>query len=120
MLINLSNHPVCKWSEEQRLTAEKSYGDIIDMPFPEVDPSFGEDDILRLSDEYCKKIISMAPDRNTTTIHVMGEMCLTFSLVSVLKQNGYTCIAATTRRMVQDLGDGRKITAFIFTRFRKY
>ena len=37
MLINISNHSSDKWSMKQHLMAEK-YGEIVDFPFPEIDP----------------------------------------------------------------------------------
>lgn len=39
VFINCSNHPSERWSREQKQAAE-GYGEIVDLPFPEVDPSW--------------------------------------------------------------------------------
>ncbi len=48
MLINLSNHPLSSWSEQQ-LQAATSYGKCIDLPFPDINPLWGEQEIEQLS-----------------------------------------------------------------------
>ena len=41
MLINLSNHPLSGWDTKQ-LEAATRYGKLIELPFPEVDPTKDE------------------------------------------------------------------------------
>ncbi len=41
MLVNFTNHPSSQWGERQLREAEK-YGDIVDVPFPAVDPEEDE------------------------------------------------------------------------------
>ena len=118
MLINLSNHPSTKWSEEQ-LLASKVYGEVIDVPFPAVDPAGDETDVCRLVDEYEGKIKSMAADKDTT-VHVMGEMNFTYSFVKRMQGLGISCVASTTKRIVTELADGERITKFQFVRFRNF
>jgi hypothetical protein len=118
MLINLSNHPSAKWSNEQ-LTVAESYGRIVDLPFPEVNPNGDEKYIDQLANDYSYKVMSMAGDSNLT-VHIMGEMTFTFALVSLLKSNGINCIASTTERIVNEFGNGQKQATFRFVRFRKY
>ena len=44
--VNYSNHPSSAWSSDQIAAAHK-YGDIIDIPFPNVSASSGEEEILQ-------------------------------------------------------------------------
>ena len=118
MFINLSNHSSGKWSEAQ-IEAAKQYGGIIDMPFPLVDPKGDEDYIAGLADEYCQKVLELA-DGNPVIVHLMGEMTLTFVLVTRLKAKGLVCLASTTERIVTEEAPGVKTNVFRFARFRKY
>lgn len=118
MLINLSNHPSTKWSDEQLLAA-KEYGEVTDLPFPDIDPDGDEADVCRLVDEYEEKIKDIAADYDVT-IHVMGEMNFTYSFVKRMQGLGIKCVASTTKRIVKELNSGEKITRFQFVRFRNY
>ena len=51
MLINLTNHPFTQWCDKQ-LEAARTYGEIMDIPFPEVDENANEIYISALADEY--------------------------------------------------------------------
>ena len=118
MFINLSNHPSANWSAEQRNTAELLYGEIFDLPFPVVDPSGDEGYIASLADEYCRKILDLS-DGMPVTVHLMGEMTLTYSIVAALCQLGVRCVASTTERIVTEV-DGKKVSEFHFVQFREY
>ncbi|MCM1079536.1 MAG: TIGR02221 family CRISPR-associated protein [Bacteroidales bacterium] len=118
LLINLSNHPSSEWSEEQ-LSAAMEYGKCIDIPFPNVDPFDDEDAISELADKKIAEILTLVKD-NKVTVHIMGEMCLTFQIVSKLHQHGIKCISSTTYRIAEILPDGSKRIEFHFKRFRDY
>lgn len=118
MFINLSNHHSSRWSAEQT-EAARVFGEIIDMPFPIVNPDGDEDYITALADEYCRKIKEKAAGQSVM-VHLMGEMTLTFALVKRLQVEGIACVAATTERIITELPDGRKESVFRFVRFRKY
>ncbi|HHH49520.1 MAG TPA: CRISPR-associated protein [Saprospiraceae bacterium] len=115
MLLNLSNHPSTKWTNEQRKAAIQQYGSIEDMPFPQIPPEATSDDVRILAEEYYIKIRQLDP----TAVHLMGEMTFTFALVTKLKAIGINCIASTTNRFVQEK-DGKKIVQFQFIQFRDY
>ena len=117
MFINLTNHPSDKWSAEQR-DAAKEYGEIVDIPFPDISPETGEDAIKDLAEQYVEKILSYT-DNNAIAVHVMGEMTFVHALVTRLKENGIRCVASTTERMVKE-EDGKKISEFKFVQFREY
>lgn len=118
--INLSNHPSSTWSESQ-LQAAREYGDIIDMSFPLIDDTSTEEDIRLLVSEYCNKIQNLTDGHSEdVTIHVMGEMTFTYALIKELTLMGYTCVASTSKRIVEMLPDGSKNVKFEFCRFRRY
>lgn len=118
MLINLSNHPSSKWDSGQ-LGAAAEFGEIADMPFPDIDANGDEIYIENLADEYVNKI-RQASEGKRATVHLMGEMTFTFALLSKLQAAGITCIASTSRRMVVDDKPGHREVTFQFVRFRKY
>ncbi len=120
MLINLTNHPSSLWDKAQ-LQAAAQYGECVDMPFPAVDPEGDEEYIDRLTDEYLQKIMETANnDQSEVTVHLMGEMSFTVSLVEKLRNVGISCILSTSTRQSKDLGNGQKEITFNFVRFRKY
>ena len=45
--INLSNHPSAAWGADQ-LAAAAQYGTIVDVPFPNIDPTLSTEEVLRL------------------------------------------------------------------------
>lgn len=118
VFINLSNHPSASWSKEQT-DAAKEYGDILDIPFPQVAPDATEKDIEDISDALVDKILVYSRD-NEVTAHVMGEMGLTYSLVKRLKKNGIHCVCSTSYRIVEDKGNGKRLVEFHFKKFRDY
>ncbi|MDR3245034.1 MAG: CRISPR-associated protein [Prevotellaceae bacterium] len=117
MIINLSNHSSAFWQAPQ-LEAATVYGEIIDLPFPFVNPEGDEKYIQSLGDEYVEKIEQLAQGKNVT-VHLMGELTLTYCLVNALTAKGIKCIASTTERIVEEK-DGAKISEFRFKQFRKY
>lgn len=118
MLINLSNHPSADWNKEQLEQAGK-YGNIIDLPFPEVEASEDEAYISRLAQAYLDKITDLTGYKSAT-VHIMGEMTLTFAMVKRLQAAGYTCIASSAQRVVQELPNHKFLKTFRFVRFRQY
>jgi hypothetical protein len=121
MLINLSNHPSINWSQEQKLKALELYKEIVDIPFPEVDPNGEEEYIENLAGEYLNKILEIKNSTSeTVVVHLMGELTFSFALLVKLKANGVRCVASTTQRVVMDEGNGRVTKLFRFVRFREY
>ena len=121
MLINLSNHPSANWPEEQKLKALELYKEIVDIPFPEVDPNGEEEYIENLAGEYLNKILEIKNRTSeTVVVHLMGELTFSFALLVKLKANGVRCVASTTQRVVMDEGNGRVTKLFRFVRFREY
>ena len=117
VFINLSNHPSGGWGEEQ-LKVARRYGTIADFPFPPVEPNATLKDVNRLARECVTHILEMGHP-GTLTVHVMGEMTLTYHIVRRLKRRGVRCMASTTKRIATEV-DGKKITEFHFVQFREY
>jgi len=115
MLLNLSNHPISSWKENQKKTGIEKYQSIEDLAFPQIDPYADEDDIEKLVDEFEFKIRKINP----TAVHIMGEMTFSYRLINRLKKIGIPCLASTTKRVVWE-EDGVKKSKFEFVNFRNY
>lgn len=119
LFVNLTNHPISGWKEEQ-LEAARKYGDIMDLDFPAIGAKDSKDDVRVLADKITAQIIGLDADFKVT-LHIMGEMTFTFAVVSRLKEHGITCLASTTERDgITMLPDGKKISTFKFVQFREY
>ena len=118
MFINLTNHPSAYWSEDQRKAAER-YGEIVDIPFPQVNDNATEAEIEQLADHYSASILNMGKNEELT-IHVMGEQTFCYALVSKLQKEGIRCVASCTKRDTFINEEGQKVATFHFTRFREY
>ena len=117
--INLTNHPSSLWCDKQQ-EAARTYGEIMDMPFPMIDETDDETYISALADEYLQKILELAKDNNVT-VHLMGELTFTFALLKRLQEYGIPCVASTSKRIVKEEEVGRKgEVIFQFERFRRY
>lgn len=120
IFLNLSNHPFSTWSEKQ-LAEAKQLGELREMNFPEIDPQSSEEDVMKLASEYFENIRQIEVNEGKeVVVHLMGEMNFTYALVEQLKSEGITAYASTTQRVVKDLGEGKKESAFEFVRFRAY
>lgn len=119
VFVNLSNHPSPEWSDTQRQAALACAPDltqIIDVPFPAVEPDADEAQITSLVNALCESI-----PEGASYAMVSGEYTLTFALVRALQRQGITCVAATTRREVfVDEASGDTLRRFTFARFREY
>ena len=116
MFINLSNHPSKGWDEDQ-LAAARQYGKIVDIHFPNIEPSFTSSMVNSLADITVETITAFGKG---ITVHIMGEMTFTYALVSRLKALGITCLASTTERNTAIMPDGKKVSEFKFIQFREY
>lgn len=119
VFVNLSNHPSVDWSEEQKKAA-LAYGGIIDVPFPSVPSSCSDKAMQKLADKAVGAVAKAAYPAREVTVHVMGEMTLTYRIVNKLKARGIRCLASTSDRVASDIGNGEKISQFHFVEFREY
>ncbi|MDH7604266.1 MAG: hypothetical protein QHH13_05130 [Melioribacter sp.] len=121
MLINLTNHPLDTWEENQKKIAESIYNKIVDLPFPIIPPDEGLDYVQKLSDEYLEKIEALLKNANyeNNAVHLMGELTFTYVLLNKLREKGIQAVASTTKRNVIEIQEG-KLSRFSFVRFRDY
>lgn len=119
IFINCSNHTSMKWSKEQREAAQM-YGKVEDLPFPEVDPAWGKDEIFDCAERVCEIILAKEPD----AVMCQGEFTLTYAVVARLKKENIKVVAACSRRQSEEVvradGSTEKRNVFKFVRFREY
>lgn len=120
MLLNLSNHPHANWPQAQRQAALDQYGEIQDLPFPQIPPEADTDGVRQIVEKYEVRIRKLAAEAPSLTVHLMGELTFTLMLVNRLQAIGIPCVASATERTVTEEADGRKISQFNFVRFRNY
>lgn len=119
--VNFSNHNSSKWAPSQVEAAEK-YGDIVDVPFPAVNPSATKEDIQTLAEKSVSEILAQHP----SIVMVQGESTLVYAVVNKLQSKGIPCCAACTRRRSEE--ELQQLSAagltregmFAFMGFREY
>lgn len=126
--VNCSNHPSADWTPAQRdaatarVRAEIGEADparhveIIDVPFPHVDPAALEDAVAKAADKLYEKLKKHSP----TVVHIAGESVTTWHVVRKLLRSGITTVAATTVRDTTVDEPGTKLARFRFERWRSY
>ena len=123
MLLNLSNHPLTQWSAKQKETAKIQFGEVIDLPFPFIEPELTTSEVKKTVSDYYLRVIHLFGKNKKTTmqnaIHIQGEFTFVFHLVTLLKKAGVKCVASTSKRDVQQV-DNKKIINFNFIQFREY
>ena len=102
------------------MTAAQAYGELVDVPFPNVDADATPAEVAAQVEENLAKILAHKP----AAVLCQGEFNYTFALVARLKNLGVTTVAATSERVVVEeiLPDGsaRHISTFRFVQFREY
>ncbi len=113
-MINFTNHPSDRWEESQRKAALK-YGEIVDIPFPAVNPQGDENYIVALAEHYFRQIMELHPQ----AVLCQGEFCLAYQVISMLRKEETTVLAACSERVVKEIGQKKEVV-FTFWQFRKY
>lgn len=119
MFINISNHPLSDWGGKQ-LEEAKMYGELREIPFPYIEPEWGNVELSLLASEYIDKVhvLLPKPDDNSA-VHLVGEPVFVYKLARLLLAEGYNVVASTTHRRVEMNGNEKKVI-FDFVRFRSY
>lgn len=119
MLINLSNHPATDWPVGQK-TAATQFGEIRDIPFPNIPPDWDTEPVKTLAYEYLDRIKLIERETGSKpVVHIAGEPVFCFFLIQMLLKENILCITSTTERIVEEESN-IKTTIFKFKRFRKY
>lgn len=119
VFVNHTNHPSSTWTEAQRQAASV-WGEILDLPFPNVPAEAKEEEICRLTREQAGYIVSLHP----AAVLCQGESCYTYAMVDSLLHQGIRVLAACSQRQVREYrtadGQLRRDSAFEFVQFREY
>lgn len=119
MLINLSNHPSEKWEAAQLETASQ-YGEIINIPFPNIPPEWNTKQVEKEAKEYFNRIKKIeSTEKEKLVIHLAGEPTFCFQLSRLLLTKGFRVVTSTTERIVQE-SENEKKSIFKFKQFREY
>lgn len=124
MLINISNHPSNDWENSQAQSAIKIFGEVIELPFPNIDPMWSSVEVKGLAKKYFEKIMRIFDQYNNqlnvNAVHIQGEFTFVYQLVSMLKSSNISCVASTSTRNVVEMENGEKVVKFSFVQFREY
>ncbi len=121
MLINLSNHPFTEWSETQRTAALEQFGEVVDLPFPSIDPHWSTEQVVELAKEYLQQCRDLQrTSKGAVTVHLAGEPTFCFALAALLQQAGIAVVTSTTHRKILRNSDGSISRLFEFIQFRPY
>ena len=114
VFINFTNHPSELWGAEEKHAA-RQYGEIVELPFPAVDPQKDRDYITKLAEECVSRMLLLNP----AAVLCQGEFCLVYQVVSRLKEEGITVLSACSERITTE-EQGKKVSVFKFRQFREY
>jgi hypothetical protein len=118
ILINISNHPSARWSEEQK----RGWDRIIDIPFPPISPEWGEETVHQMSYDIREQVEKIKAEVGIPFVMVQGEFSLCYLLYEKLRNSGYKIAIPTTARQVveesQPDGSVVKKNIFRFVRWR--
>lgn len=117
--INFSNHRSAAWSDKQ-LKAANEYGQVIEYPFPNVEPSISGEEVVSKAEKIVEDILKLNPE----VVMCQGEFTLSFHVVRLLKENGIKAVAACSERVVREIvredGATEKTAVFEFVKFREF
>lgn len=118
IFVNHTNHPSERWDAAQRAEALK-YGEIIDLPFPNIPPAWESTEVAQLARKTAEQIAALKP----AAVLCQGEFTYAFRLIELLKAQGIKTLAATSERVVSEqleAGVLKRTYVFSFCRFREY
>ena len=120
MLLNCSNHPYDTWTDAQSEAAVSQFGEVVDHPFPKVEPSWDIDRLRCEVGAYADEIEALRPD----AVFAAGEFTFLFMLVDRLLADGIEVVCSCSARNTVETRDAMcnnvKTSVFAFERFRPY
>ena len=124
VFINFSNHPIAKWSVEQKNAAMALAKCVTlkDLKFPKVPTDADTGEIEELAFEYVSLIRDLSGGEECYVM-VQGEASLSCAVVQLLNNpvnDNLIPVCATSERLVKTMPDGSTKHWFEFVRFRRY
>lgn len=123
ILINYTNHPSAKWSDDQKNAALTEWSEIIDVPFPQTEPEWNEAEVAACFDAFLAdvegKLLPLGKTMADAEFLIMGEFRYTYYAVRKLKETGHRVFAHAGKREVEVV-DNKSIYTFRFGRFVEY
>lgn len=134
MFINYTNHPSVSWGEKQKTEASK-YGEIVDMPFPNISPQMTVQEMNDLVKQETDRVVTAVKNEDPSAVLCQGESVFTYMLVNSLlnKRLGahrwesglrnLKVVSAVSERRVVEIVEGevtQKKSEFFFEGFREY
>lgn len=122
VFLNLSNHPVATWPDEQVLAAREQFGEPKDLEEWEcqISSTKNTNEIVSIADGVAQRVIAMG----VKNAFVAGEPTFSMTLVACLQAAGIECYCATTERNKQETpqSDGTVHTQSVykFVQWRAY
>lgn len=115
--VNLSNLHTNKWSDSMQDAAMDlaNDGEIVNVPFPKVDPRATKEDVEELAIKTVEKVL----EHNPAAVFCQGEFSLCFKIVEILKAKGIKCYTTCNERIISE-DDGKAIAGFRFVQFREF
>lgn len=117
--INCTNHPYQYWDEGQKRAAHQ-FGEVIDVPFPQVNPNGTEIQIKEQAKRVVDEILKLHPQ----VVLCQGEFTLTHQIIMMLKEYKIVTVAACCERASSEEktedGSVKKTSYFKFVQFRQY
>lgn len=80
VFVNCTHHAVKSWPPEQ-VSAAQEYGDIMEIPFPNVPATATAGDVHKMACDLLDRFVHMAVARGDATVHLMGEHTLCGALM---------------------------------------
>lgn len=119
LFINHTNHPSAQWSEEQ-LQAARQYGDVVDVPFPQIEAGLSEAEVHDMAETAAGQIAVLKP----SAVMVQGEFTYSYALIRQLQASGIRVVAACSERQtiaaLNEKQETVKKSVFKFVQFRVY
>ena len=118
MLLNISNHPSNRWDDKQMSAAISDWFEVMDYPFPQIDPAMHTNDVCKLAEDIFNEINNDPKYEDVTAVMIQGEFSLVINLANIFHAAGIEVVVATSERNTVENPDGTKTVKFEFCQFR--
>lgn len=119
VFVNHTNHPSARW-DAQQLKEAKSFGPVVDVPFPEVPADAPEEDVQVMVQEHLAEILALHP----AAVLCQGEFTYTYLMIHQLLLRHIPVLAACSERQTEERhnadGSTTRVSHFIFRQYRRF